>query len=145
MQEANETKDKFFSIIAHDLRSPMVALQGVGQKLEYYIRKNRQEKLLELGTKIDNSTDHINHLLNNLLNWATTQKGSIPYHPEKVSLYEMVQETIRLYESLAISKEIEVMNEVSEEVLAYVDVNTMSTVVRNLLSNVKSIIKTLVK
>ncbi|GHE50297.1 sensor histidine kinase [Roseivirga thermotolerans] len=135
LQEANETKDKFFSIIAHDLRSPMVALQGVGQKLEYYIRKNRQEKLLELGTKIDNSTDHINHLLNNLLNWATTQKGSIPYHPEKVSLYEMVQETIRLYESLAISKEIEVMNEVSEEALAYVDVNTMATVVRNLLSN----------
>ena len=68
LQAANATKDKFFSIIAHDLRSPMIALQGVGQKLEYFIRKEKLEKLLEMGTKIDQSIDQLNHLLNNLLN-----------------------------------------------------------------------------
>ena len=75
LDELNATKDKFFSIIAHDLRSPMIGLQGVGQKLEYFIRKERPEKLLEMGSKIDQSIDQLNHLLNNLLNWASSQVG----------------------------------------------------------------------
>ena len=135
LQEANETKDKFFSIIAHDLRSPLVALQGVGQKLEYYIRKDKKEKLLDLGAKIDHSTDHINHLLNNLLNWASTQKGNIPYRPQKLLLYDMIQEAFLLYQSLAESKEIKLVNQVSAQATVYADEDTMATVIRNLLSN----------
>ncbi|PWL30310.1 MAG: hypothetical protein DCO95_10820 [Roseivirga sp. XM-24bin3] len=135
LQEANQTKDKFFSIIAHDLRSPLVALQGVGQKLEYYIRKDKKEKLLDLGAKIDHSTDHINHLLNNLLNWASTQKGNIPYRPQRLLIYDMIKEAFLLYQSLAESKEIKMLNQVSAQATVYVDEDTMATVIRNLLSN----------
>lgn len=134
LDELNATKDKFFSIIAHDLRSPMIALQGVGQKMEYYIRKEKQQKLLEMGGKIDESIHHLNHLLNNLLNWAVSQTGDIPYHPENISLKAITEENLALFKSLADSKQIELVNHV-ENVTAYVDMNTISTVIRNVTSN----------
>jgi signal transduction histidine kinase len=134
LSKANATKDKFFSIIAHDLRSPMIGLQGVGQKLEYFIKKNRQEKLLEMGGQIDRSIDQLNHLLNNLLNWATSQTGGIPYNPALHKVAPLIEENINLYKSLAKSKEITLKNEVHDgEVFA--DPNAVSTVIRNLLSN----------
>ena len=134
LREANATKDKFFSIIAHDLRSPMIGLQGVGQKLEYFIRKERPEKLLEMGRKIDQSIDQLNHLLNNLLNWATSQIGGVPHHPDQTDLVALVNENIELYKSLAESKEVSVTNDI-EILSAHVDANAISTVIRNLLSN----------
>lgn len=134
LSELNNTKDKFFSIIAHDLRSPMIALQGVGQKLEYYIKRDKQEKLLEMGGKIDQSIDHLNNLLNNLLNWAASQTEGIPYHPEQVNLQQLIDENLQLFKSLAESKGIELINQ-NKETPAYVDINTVSTVIRNVLSN----------
>lgn len=134
LDQLNATKDKFFSIIAHDLRSPMIGLQGVGQKLEYYIRKNKQEKLLEIGGQIDRSVDQLNHLLNNLLNWASSQTGGIPYHPQQHDLKALVRENISLYQSLALAKSV-VLVDKTEVVDLYTDVNTTSAVIRNLLSN----------
>lgn len=134
LEEANATKDKFFSIIAHDLRSPMIALQGVGQKLEYFIRKNKQEKLLEIGGKIDQSIDQLNHLLNNLLNWASSQTAAIPYNPERFLIKALVLENINLYQSLIEAKKLKV-NTSSIGAYVYADVNTLSTIIRNLLSN----------
>ena len=134
LKEANATKDKFFSIIAHDLRSPMIALQGVGQKLEYFIRKEKLEKLLEMGAKIDQSIDQLNHLLNNLLNWATSQTGGVPHHPTRLDLHALVNENIELYRSLAESKGINIVCNISEK-FVFADINTTSTIIRNLLSN----------
>lgn len=130
----NSTKDKFFSIIAHDLRSPMIGLQGVGQKLEYFIKKDKQEKLLEMGSQIDQSIDQLNHLLNNLLNWAASQTGGIPHHPDTFNVNTLIDENIELYLSLAVAKEVTVVNQ-GEKVNAYADVNAISTILRNLLSN----------
>lgn len=130
----NETKDKFFSIIAHDLRSPMVALQGVGQKLDYFIRKEKYEKLLEVGGKIDQSIDHLNHLLNNLLSWATSQNQQIPYHPERLKVNELIEENLALYRSLAETKSVSFQFQPDEKYI-YADLNTVSTVFRNVLSN----------
>lgn len=134
LQQANATKDKFFSIIAHDLRSPMVGLQGTGKKLEYFIRKNKQEKLLQLGGQIDESIDQLNHLLNNLLNWAATETGSVPYHPEKIDLKQLVDENAELYASLAKVKNVTLINE-NQPLYATGDINMIATVIRNLLSN----------
>lgn len=134
LAEANATKDKFFSIIAHDLRSPMIALHGVGQKLEYFIRKNKQEKLLEIGGKIDRSIDQLNHLLNNLLNWASSQRDAIPYHPQRVSIKALVLENTKLYQSLIEAKKLTVSTPETEGAV-YADLNTLSTIIRNLLSN----------
>ena len=134
LSELNQTKDKFFSIIAHDLRSPMIALHGVGQKLDYFIRKEKYAKLLEVGGKIDQSIDQLNHLLNNLLNWATSQNQSIPYHPEVLNAKALVEENMKLYKSLAEAKQVVFENKMGD-VSIYADINTAATVIRNVLSN----------
>ncbi|WP_420385456.1 sensor histidine kinase [Roseivirga sp.] len=134
LQTANETKDKFFSIIAHDLRSPMISLQGVGEKLEYFIRKDKYDKLLELGTKIDYSIDQLNHLLNNLLNWAASQAGGVPHNPCITNLKELIDENIQLYHAIAKTKGVRLVNN-ADDAEVYADINTISTVIRNLLSN----------
>lgn len=134
LSKANATKDKFFSIIAHDLRSPMIGLQGVGQKLEYFMKKDRQEKLLEMGSQIDRSIDQLNHLLNNLLNWAASQTEGIPNYPEQHEVSPLIQENMELYSSLAKAKDVMLKNEVLQGEI-YADMNAVSTVIRNLLSN----------
>ena len=134
LRESNATKDKFFSIIAHDLRGPMIGLQGTGKKLEYFIKKNKQQKLLEMGGQIDQSIDQLNHLLNNLLNWAASQVGGLPHHPDHTNLGDLVNENIKLYKSLAESREVTITSHI-DSLSAYVDANAISTVIRNLLSN----------
>ena len=112
----------------------MIALQGVGQKLEYFIKKDKQEKLLEMGGKIDQSVDQLNHLLNNLLNWAASETGSIPNNPDNIDLKELVVENSALYNSLAKTKSVKIIDETTSQ-LAYADANMVSTIIRNLLSN----------
>ncbi len=132
--ELNQTKDKFFSIIAHDLRSPMIALQGIGKKLDFFIRKGRHDKLQEMGGKIDSSIDRLNHLLNNLLNWAATESHGLPQNPKEHNTSELLRETIDLYRGLAASKNISIEEELEDNPL-FADRNMVSTIFRNLLSN----------
>ncbi len=132
--ELNQTKDKFFSIIAHDLRSPMIALRGIGKKLDFFIRKGRHDKLQEMGGKIDSSIDRLNHLLNNLLNWAATESHGLPQNPKEHNTSELLRETIDLYRGLAASKNISIEEELEDNPL-FADRNMVSTIFRNLLSN----------
>lgn len=135
LEQLNATKDKFFSIVAHDLRSPMIGLQGMGQKLEYFIKRDRKEKLLEIGNQIDVSVDHLNHLLNNLLNWAVAQTDGIPHNPDTYILKELLEENLALYQSLIESKDIMINTQFQEGATIYADINSLSAILRNLLSN----------
>ncbi len=131
---ANATKDKFFSIIAHDLRGPMIGLQGIGQKFDYFVRKGRKEKLLELGNKVDASIDQLNHLLNNLLSWAASQTHSIPYHLVQFELNDLLSEVINLYKGIAESSDVTITY-YQTQALVHGDRNSISTIFRNLVSN----------
>ncbi|MEL7147279.1 MAG: ATP-binding protein, partial [Bacteroidota bacterium] len=131
---ANETKDKFFSIVAHDLRSPMIALQGIGEKLDYYIECNKKEKLLEFGGQIDQSIDHLNHLLNNLLHWASAESGVLPFQPKVLSSTHLLNEVRDLYLQSANNAGITIKTE-GPDCALYADFNMVASVFRNLLSN----------
>ena len=130
----NKTKDKFFSIIAHDLRSPMIALQGVGQRLDFFIRKGKQDKLLEMGNKIDESIDRLNHLLNNLLNWASMESGGMPNNPMLLQNNQLITDTVELYRGIAQAKDVTIESKLTGDPI-FADRNMAATVIRNILSN----------
>ena len=104
LEELNHTKDKFFSIIAHDLRSPLVAFQGVGKQIRHYTKREDITKLNTISTQIEELSLRLNNLLDNLLNWSLVNTGKIPYAPQNIVLQDQVKEVIDIFALLAKKK-----------------------------------------
>jgi signal transduction histidine kinase len=131
----NATKDKFFSIIAHDLRNPFNVLLNFSQILyeEYNSLDNEQiKRLIEL---MYNNSITTFRLLQNLLTWSSLQRNKIGYNPEKIVINNLFIENIDLSELIADEKDIKLRNETTEKISVIADQNMISTVIRNLISN----------
>ena len=136
LQESNATKDKFFSIIAHDLRSPFNAMLTFSDLLlKENCGENRQEEQKELIGIINTTLKSTYKLLENLLLWSHSQKGSIEYHPEKINLYQLTSDVIKLLENNADMKSIKIDNQIPKHMVIHADANVFSIILRNLLSN----------
>ncbi|MBN1789202.1 MAG: PAS domain-containing protein [Bacteroidales bacterium] len=135
LERLNRTKDKFFSIIAHDLRNPFNAIIGFSELLrnDFYEMDNQQKlNLLEL---INVSSETAYNLLENLLQWARTQTDKIKYNPENFDLSEVVNLVINLHGITAQKKNVLLKNDIKPHTLVYADKNMINTVLRNLISN----------
>jgi len=135
LSQLNQTKDRFFGIIAHDLRSPMVALESVEDQMSFYLSKNDPNKLQRLASRIGDTTRQLTALLDNLLNWALVQTGVIPYHPELIDLKEILPDLLSLYQTNLLTKEIVVQNQVVDSCPVYADSRAVQTILRNIISN----------
>lgn len=134
LEIANKTKDQLFSIVAHDLRSPMMAFQGLNQQIKFFLRKNRPEKLEALGENIEKASTRLNMLLDNLLQWAMLQKQVITVNPQPIDLQEATTHCLAYYEGLAQSQQVTLHQAVGKESIT-TDYNMLQTILRNLLSN----------
>jgi PAS domain S-box-containing protein len=135
LKELNATKDKFFSIIAHDLRNPINTILGFSELLSNNFENydiNKKKNFLRL---IHNGVDNIFKLLENLLIWSQSQRGTIVFKPEKVNLYLVANEAIKLFSLTAGNKSISMLNSIPENITLKADESMLSTVIRNLLSN----------
>jgi PAS domain S-box-containing protein len=142
LERLNRTKDKFFSIIAHDLRNPFHAIIGFSELLtkEYYAMDDQQKiGLLEL---INVSSEGAFNLLENLLQWARTQTDKIKYNPEYIDINEIVKSTLSFSTITAEKKRIKLENTLTEKTMAFADKNMINTVMRNLISNAVKFSKT---
>lgn len=135
LQQLNATKDKFFGIIAHDIRSPIVALEGVGEQMTYYLAKQQPDKLARLATRVEKTAQQLGTLLDNLLNWALLQQGVIPYHPKSINVNQAIVELMEIFQANAQAKNIQLESNIPEDLIAYADENTFQAILRNLLSN----------
>lgn len=135
LADSNQTKDQLFAIIAHDLRNPITAFQGITEQINFFLRKNKPERLLQMSESIDNSVQNINHLLNNLLNWALTQTNQITVHQTETSLFQNVEEVVKIYQMSATIHQIELENTVSKGMVVYIDKDSFQTILRNLVGN----------
>ncbi len=135
LQELNASKDKFFSIIAHDLRSPFTTLIGYTEIIEEDIEKISREELKESIHTIYNTSKKIYSLLENLLSWARIQTGRMPNNPSVLKLFDICLDIIGLFEENAKSKSVFLNSLVQKDVLVYADLNMVDTVIRNLVSN----------
>lgn len=135
LEDVNRTKDKFFSIISHDIRGPISNFQGVSQLIQLLVESKDYDALLKLGTMLDTSTKEVSSLLDNLLEWAMSQQGRMPYKPEEIKLHELCNSNLSIMDNLATAKQISLTEKVKEKVTITADKNSVSTIIRNLLSN----------
>lgn len=134
LTELNALKDKMFSVIGHDLRSP---LSSVKMTLEFLSETatTGNEELAETIGIIMQTTDEIFGLLENLLGWAKSQSGNLSLNKEEIKLEETIQNIYRLNKSNFDNKQITFTSKVKDEDVAFADLNTLKVVLRNLLSN----------
>lgn len=133
LKETNQTKDRMFSIIGHDLRSPIGALRDVlGLVQEGEMSK---EDFYSFVPKLKSDVDHILFTLNNLLSWGYAQAKGSTSKPYVLSLNKIVENNIKFLQELARSKGIKIIDELSKNTTAYADENQIDIVIRNLLSN----------
>lgn len=135
LQILNAQKDKFFSVISHDLKGAMSGLLNISETLSRNIETLDKNDLVTLSKLSYNSTLYINNLLTNLLQWAKIQTGNLHLFSETINLKLTIDDIILIYQADLLSKNIQVSNEVDENALAYIDRNLLNTVLRNLLHN----------
>ncbi len=133
--ETNKTKDKFFSIISHDLRNPFASIVSFSRILKRDIQDLDKDELQELALELDKSVVKISNLLENLLQWSRSQTGKIHYNPEFFELKDIIRDNINLFSANAREKGVEVSDKVNEQLVVWGDVNMTNTIIRNLLSN----------
>jgi signal transduction histidine kinase len=135
LKELNATKDRFFSIIAHDLRSPLVSLISVIRYIRDEYDSLSDGERLKFINEIDLVSDRTVSLLDNLLDWAKCQTGDMMYRPEKYQLKDLLLEATVPLQSYARTKHIKIRVAGVNDLCVFVDRNMVTTVIRNLLSN----------
>ncbi|GEO20042.1 sensor histidine kinase [Cyclobacterium qasimii] len=135
LQHTIKTKDKFFSILAHDLRSPfsglLVLLDLLLKNPEHFSETEKTNMLQE----IHNSSSQLYKLLENLLSWSRSQTEAIVLNPENVSVWDLIDVNYSLQTQNAKSKKIALINEIGKDLFVFADRNSIDTVFRNLISN----------
>jgi signal transduction histidine kinase len=135
LMELNATKDKFFSIISHDLKNPFSSLLSISELMvDSFDDADRDDHRAGF-RKIHNSVKHLLDLLENLLTWSRSQRGRIKYDPVRFNLSSLIQENINIHKLLAEKKGIMLLSPQQNEVYAYGDRDMINSVIRNLMTN----------
>jgi PAS domain S-box-containing protein len=135
LKNINASKDKFFSIIAHDLRSPFTSLLSFSEFLIEDIDDLQKEEIKLFAEKINESSKNVFSLLENLLQWSRIQTGKIPYEPITFNMINLVNRAVKLLKDNASHKNICLKNNVNNNSLVFADEDMIFSVVQNLLSN----------
>ncbi|MFT3740055.1 MAG: tetratricopeptide repeat protein [Breznakibacter sp.] len=135
LSHLNATKDKFFSIISHDLKSPINSLMGFTEMIVLHAEAGHYEKLGEFGQMAHNNTKKLYNLVDNLLLWSRTQVGTTPYQPQHIDVGIQCQNIIALLRLSGEEKDIVINGKLEKNLTAFADVNLFNTVLRNLISN----------
>lgn len=133
LEKLNQSKDKLFSVISHDLRSPLNSLYGLLVLLQE--ERLSQNEIQQILPEITQQLYHSQHLLDNLLVWAKSQMQGLGPHPQKVNLQEVTEETIQLLQSSAEYKGIQLKNDIHGTVEVFTDQDMIKLVLRNLVAN----------
>jgi signal transduction histidine kinase len=135
LKNSNAMKDKFFSIISHDLRGPIGNINSLLDLITNKENKISEEEFNELMQAIKNSAKNVYILLENLLVWSRSQKGQIKFNPFKYNVHELIKSNITLFSISANNKKISLINQSEKNVFGYFDFEMIDTVIRNLISN----------
>ncbi len=135
LSELNETKDKFFSILAHDLRSPFTGVKGFAELLEGELKDSDNAVACSYVEAIQKSSDRAMHLLENLMDWARSQTGKIAFNPVELNLLGQVDEALAFYAETAREKSITLDAQIDDHLTVYADRWMLNSILHNLINN----------
>ncbi|HEY5511010.1 MAG TPA: ATP-binding protein [Prolixibacteraceae bacterium] len=135
LQKINAEKDKFFSIIAHDLRSPFNGFLGLTQIMAEELPSLTMSEVQDIAMRMSKSAENLYRLLNNLLEWSQIQEGAIRFRPEVIHLELVIVGIIDIIQESAKSKGIDIETHIPDGLVVCADANMLQTILRNLLSN----------
>jgi signal transduction histidine kinase/predicted negative regulator of RcsB-dependent stress response len=135
LKKTVQTKDKLFSIIAHDLRSPFTALVGLTGVLATQVSTMDSNEVKEYGTLINESSQKLLDLIDNLLHWSRSQTGKLKLNPKELDVSVLVDDVVSILSLQASAKGIEIENRIPKNTKVLADSETTATVVRNIISN----------
>lgn len=137
LKELNATKDRFFSIIAHDLKNPLNNILELSLMLKENYKPNEDSSNVidDIIAHLTQTAENTSKLLSNLLDWALVQRGCMRYNPENLNLASLANECIELFSSIASTKSITLAHKVDSKTTVFADKNMLVTLLRNLISN----------
>ncbi len=135
LKEINASKDKFFSILAHDLRGPFSGFVGLARTLAKNLDILSISEVQEISQDMLDSAQHISRLLENLLQWSRIQRNTVQVEPEIINIKHIAELNVDLFKQNARQKGVELVNDISGELNIWADVNATNTIFRNLISN----------
>lgn len=136
----NDARAYLFGIIAHDLRRPLHAFQGINELVSYYLKKKEYHEIEQISNLIDESGQRIQLMLDNLLKWSLSQKTEIPYEPTSLNVSHLVQTTLELYKGLERAYEIRIDSFIPNDLVMYADRVGIELILRNLIDNASKVV-----
>lgn len=131
----NAEKDKFFSIIAHDLRSPFNTFLGLTEMMAEDLYSMRLDEIQQIAIDMKNSANNLYHLLENLLEWSMVKRGMKPFNPKEILLNKLVADTLTALSESIRMKAIRISMRIPSNLNVTADEHMLGTIIRNLLSN----------
>ncbi len=135
LEQLNATKNRFFSIIAHDLKNPFNALLGFSEIMTTTFNELSEKEIRQYISILHQSSQNLYKLLENLLKWSAAQTGKMPYLPEKFDLVSLIHSEIHFIHISASKKNITISENLPDELIIVSDKVLLSSVIRNLISN----------
>jgi len=135
LDKLNTTKDKFFSIISHDLKGSIGGFLSQSEFLAEYFKDLSPNDMHDLIKKMNQSSKQLYLLLENLLEWSRSQTGSLKQNPEKFNLNELLNKVLPIYNEKITEKKLKTKIKIDPQINVFADINMISTVFRNLISN----------
>jgi len=135
LRQLNNTKDKFFSIIAHDLRNPFITILGFTDLLLTDYKELDESEIIFYLEEMKKSAEISHNLLQNLLQWSRSQTGRIEFNPTKILFKNLVNVNLELLQPTAANKEIQIKSEVVDDIYVQADEDMLNTIIRNLITN----------
>lgn len=136
LQQANSSKDRLFSIISHDLRSPVAALQSVSKLMQYHMSSGDMPSAIKTAERVAKSTQSLNRMLDKLLTWSLTQTGDIKIEQVQLNVAVIIREVLEVYEDAMSSKKITcTFDDPDCSAIITSDANACYTIFHNIISN----------
>lgn len=135
LEQLNFTKDKFFSIVAHDMKTPLNSMKSFSDLMLNHLDDLSRDDMIQMNLKINNSLDNTLKMADNLLNWARIQMNDIEVQKTKINLLEIIEPICFLFQDIASKKDIHLNSKLDSNIFIYADPDQITFIVRNLISN----------